>query len=135
MTEAVEYVCDTLGFDDAEEVLRFFTTVKHLELRIKKMIAVRKHLFGVAQGTLESTAAKKADALNCVPGSILRLDANTKRVIAEGLDVQQKQLDEVNENIEKYARAFNELWFYLENVTKKLQRCQVRNCSRVTENP
>lgn len=125
VSEAVEYVCDALALNDADEVLRFFAAVKRAELRVKKMIAVRKSLFAVARDGLEAAAALRTDALNLVPEPLMRLDADTERAKRDGVDVQRRRLDEVNGEIGRYARAFNELWFRLESATKKLQRCQV----------
>lgn len=123
--EAVEYVCDTLDFSDIAEVLQYFTTVKNVEKRIKKMVNVRKHLYGVLKKNLESAAYLNSDRLNCVPESTLVLDENKERIQRDGLEVQKKQLYNVNIEISKYGELFNELWFQLDNLARKLDRCQV----------
>ncbi|XP_060856647.1 uncharacterized protein LOC132934357 [Metopolophium dirhodum] len=123
--EAVEYVCETLNFSDITEVLHYFTSVKNVEMRIKKMISTRKHILGVVQKDLESAIEVKMDSLNRLPEAILKLDANIEYVQREGLDVQKKQFDDVNRHITGYGVLFNELWFQLDNLVGKLERCHV----------
>jgi len=130
--EAVEYVCETLNFSDITEVLHYFTSIKNVETRIKKMISTRKHILGVVQKNLESAIEVKMDNLNRLPEAILKLDANIEYVQREGLDVQKKQFDDVNRHITGYGVLFNELWFQLDNLVGKLKRCQVR--IRITNN-
>jgi hypothetical protein len=123
--EAAEYVCDTLDFGDMAEVLQYFTTVKNVEMRIKKMVSVRKHLYGVLKKNMEEAADLKSDRLNCVPESTLLLDVEKERVQRDGLEVQKKKLHYVNIEISEYSELFNELWFQLDNLAGKLDRCQV----------
>lgn len=125
--EAAQYVCDALGFDDIDEVLHYFSTVKAVEMRVKKMIALRKNLFEIASRNAESVAEAEETSLRCLPASISRLDAEIERVQRDGLDVQRAQLDDVNGRIAEYSALFNELWFHLDNLIGKLDRCQVRN--------
>lgn len=124
--EAAEYVCETLNFSDITEVLHYFTSVKNVEMRIKKMISTRKHILEVVQKDLESAIEVKMDCMNRLPEAILKLNANIEYVQREGLDVQKKQFDDVNRHIKGYGVLFNELWFQLENLVGKLGRCQVR---------
>jgi len=131
--EAAEYVCETLNFSDITEVLYYFTSVKNVEMRIKKMISTRKRILGVVQRDLESAIELKTDSLNCLPEAILKLDANIEYVQREGLDVQKKQFDDVNRHITGYGVLFNELWFQLDNLVGKLERCHVR--IRIANNP
>lgn len=124
--EAVEYVCDTLGFSDMESVLQYFHAVKSVEMRLKKVISQRKHLFELSQLNLEKVNQMMVYNTICLPVSILHLDKNIERVQQEGLNVQNKQLEDIKREITEYDRAFNELWFQLENLAGKLDRCQVR---------
>jgi len=124
--EAAEYVCETLNFSDITEVLHYFTSVKNVEMRIKKMISTRKQILEVVQKDLESAIEVKMDCMNRLPEAILKLNANIEYVQREGLDVQKKQFDDVNRHIIGYGVLFNELWFQLENLVGKLSRCHVR---------
>lgn len=124
--EAVEYVCDTLGFSSITEVLEYFSTVKNVELRIKKMIGLRKHLLEIAQKSLESATEVETECVNCLPDDIFRLDANIERIQRENLDVQLKHFDTVSGEIFEYCTLFNDLWFYLDGLAGKMDRCQVR---------
>lgn len=126
--EAVEYVCDTLGFSDMESVLQYFQAVKNVEMRLKKVISQRKHIYELSQLNLEKLNQSMIKNTNCFPESILLLDKNINRIKNEGLDVQNKQLEDIKIEIAEYDRAFNELWFQLENLAGKLDRCQVRMC-------
>lgn len=124
--EAVEYVCETLNFSNITEVLHYFMSVKSVEIRIKKMITVRKHLMEIVQKNLESVTQVKMESTNCLPVAILQLDANIEHVQREGLDVQKKQFEDVNKDITGYGILFNELWFQLDSLVGKLERCHVR---------
>lgn len=124
--EAVEYVCETLNFSNITEVLHYFMSVKNVEMRIKKMINVRKHLMEIVQKNLKSVTQVKMESTNCLPEAILQLDANIEHVQREGLDVQKKQFEDVNKDITGYGILFNELWFQLDSLVGKLERCHVR---------
>lgn len=124
--EAAQYVCDALGFDNIDEVLHYFSTVKGVEIRVKKMIGLRKNLSEIAQRNMESVAEIETTSLRCLPVSISRLNAEIERVRCGGLDVQRKQLEDINEQITEYSALFNELWFHLDNLIGKLNRCQVQ---------
>lgn len=124
--EAMVYVCETLNFSNITEVLHYFTSVKNVEMRIKRMISVRKQIFGIAQKSVESATKVKIESVNCLPEAILQLDANIERVQRDGLDVQRKQFEDVNRDITGYGILFNELWFQLDSLVGKLDRCQVR---------
>lgn len=124
--EAVEYVCETLNFSNIAEVLHYFSSVKNVEMRIKKMISKRKHILGVVEKNLASANELKIESLNRLPEAILKLDANIEHVKREGLEVQKKQLEDVNRRITGYGILFNELWFQLDNLVEKLERCKVR---------
>jgi len=126
--EAVEYVCETLNFSNITEVLHYFSSVKNVEMRIKKMVTKRKQILGVLQKNLESANEVKIESLNRLPEAILKLDANIEHVQHEGLDVQKKQLEDVKKHITGYSVLFNELWFQLDNLVEKLDRCKVRIC-------
>ncbi|XP_060845250.1 uncharacterized protein LOC132924824 [Rhopalosiphum padi] len=123
--EAVEYVCETLHFSNITEVLHYFTTVKNVEMRIKKMINIRKHLLEIAQESVASANEVMEESINCLPEAILQLDANIEYVQREGLDVQKKQFEDVNRDITGYGILFNELWFQLDSLVGKLERCHV----------
>lgn len=131
--EAVEYVCETLNFSNITEVLHYFTSVKNVEMRIKNMISTRKHILEVVHKNLESANEVKMESLNRLPEAILKLDANIEHVQREGLDVQRKQFNDVNRHITGYGVLFNELWFQLDNLVGKLERCHVR--IRIAKNP
>lgn len=115
-----------LGFSDMESVLQYFHTVKIVEMRLKKIISQRKHLYKLAQINLKTVNQVATDNTNCLPESILILNKNIELVQHEGLDVQKKQLEDIKKEIAEFDRAFNELWFQLENLAGKLNRCQVR---------
>lgn len=123
--EAAEYVCDTLDFSDIAEVMQYVATVKNVETRIRNMVRVRKHQCEVVQKNLESAADLESDSSNCVPESTLRLDDDMERLQRDGLEAQEKQLRDVNVEISEYGALFNELWFQLDNLARKLDRCQV----------
>lgn len=124
--EAVEYVCETLNFSNITEVLHYFMSVKKVEMRIKNMISMRKHLIEIVQKNLESVTQVKMESTNCLPAAILQLDVNIEHVQREGLDVQKKQFEDVNKDITTYGILFNELWFQLDSLVGKLERCHVR---------
>lgn len=90
------------------------------------MISTRKQLLEVVQKNLESAEEAKMECSNCLPEEILKLDANIEHVHREGLDVQKKQFEDVNRHITGYGILFNELWFQLDNLVGKLERCHVR---------
>lgn len=124
--EAAEYVCDTLGFSNIQEVLEYFSTVKSMELRVKKMISGRKHRVELAETEVDVTNQLATDAAHCLPRSISKLDADIERLRRDGLERQIKRRDEVNERITEYRTLINELWFHLDSMSGKLKRCQVR---------
>lgn len=126
--EAVEYVWETLDLEDETEVLSYISAIKGTDERMKKMVGLRKVLLEITLKNLESASQLEEDRRNCLNESILTLNANIERVRRDTLDVQNKELEDINRDIFQYDRSFNGLWFQLESVTKKLARCQVRTC-------
>lgn len=124
--EAVEYVCSTLGFSNTSDVLQYITSVKSIEMRLKQMMSLRNHLYEIQKNRLDSALEFEMTTLNYLPESISKLDANLERVQREGFDEQKQHLEDTNKEIEKYGKLFNELWFLLDNLTGKLDRCQVK---------
>lgn len=122
----MEYVCDTLGFSNHMEVVEYFSMVKNVETRIKKMIALRKNILEMVQKNLESANELKEEYVYCLPETIILLDARIARIQHENIDVQVKDFDKVKEDISAYHELFNELWFCLDNLAGKFNRCQVR---------
>jgi hypothetical protein len=90
------------------------------------MINIRKHLLEIAQESVASANEVKEESIHCLPEAILQLDANIEYVQREGLDVQKKQFEDVNRDITGYGILFNELWFQLDSLVGKLERCHVR---------
>lgn len=128
--EAADYVCETLGFSNIEDVLEYFSTVKNMEVRVKKMASVRKHLSEIIRTGLDKMNQLETDIMHCLPQSILKLEADIERIRRDGLEPQIKRQDEVDRRIVEYRMLINELWFHLDNMSRKLERCQVRvyNC-------
>ncbi|VVC26669.1 Hypothetical protein CINCED_3A014946 [Cinara cedri] len=123
--EAADYVCKELGFSNIEEVLEYFSTVKNMELRLKKMISVRKHLFEIVRTGVDNASQLETDAINYLPRTIMKLDKDIERIRRDGLEVQAKKQNQMNDRIFEYMKLFNELWFHLDNMVVKLERCQV----------
>ncbi|XP_050527995.1 uncharacterized protein LOC126898089 [Daktulosphaira vitifoliae] len=122
---AAEYVCEALGFENTTDVLEYIKKIKNMEIRLKNMIIQRQLCTTLAAERYECMTKLEIERLMCEPESHKTLDKNFEYLNQAGLDVQKSQVLEIQTKINDYESLFNELFFLLDHLGAKLDRCQL----------